>query len=64
MRRQLSDTERLRFLERVNESFAKLRADSGEWALVVEERVKTESTLSEDLLGGEVWTDDGECISR
>lgn len=55
---------RIQYMEEANRGWNRVREEPGEWKTVGEDRVSLEGTTADGLPAGEIWTDNGEEISK
>jgi predicted transcriptional regulator len=51
------------FFEQLNAGYAELRGDAATWDEELEERKAWDATLMDGLEAGEIWTEDGRCLT-
>ncbi len=55
---------RVQYIEGANRDWDRVREEPGEWVTIGEDLASLEGTIADGLPAGEIWTDNGEEISR
>ena len=55
---------RVQYIEGANRGWDRVREEPGEWKTIDEDLASLEGTTADGLPAGEIWTDNGEEISK